>query len=637
MALAAAVAVPLAAATVAAAAYLDAKFLIRNDLRLGRASANVAAFFAYLQQKQQEDKMLVYHIFEDRARTPEGDNLFLEFEGRRWTYREFFEQIHPVANWLLNDLGIQPGEIVAVDGGNSPEFLKIWFALEAIRGAPAFVNCNLTGNPLVHSVRLGKARYLLADREQRSLVEPVEAELAEGGAKVVYWDQAFVDGLTDTTPLPKERRSNIDPNETCGLIYTSGTTGLPKGTIISRGRLIVMTKSIGEYLGLKPGNKMYTCLPLYHAAAQTLCFLGSIGSGSAVVLSRKFSHKKFWPEVRASNADIIQYVGELCRYLINAPPSPLDKQHNVRMVWGNGMRPDVWEAFRERFGIEIIHELYAATDGVATTFNLNRGPFTRNAIAVRGPLWRFWNGQGEKRVQIDPDSQEIVRGENGFAIECKAGEAGESVYKLDPTNPYVMFKGYFGNEAATKKRLIANLFAPGDLWFRSGDLLRYDSDGRLFFVDRLGDTYRWHSENVSTNEVSDQLGHFPQIAEANVYGVLVPHADGRAGCVAIVPAEGITWDKFDFKGLAEHALAVLPKYAVPLFIRLATQLDYTGTMKMQKGRLRAEGIDLDKIAEGARERNEEPERLYWLPPGTQEYVPYEQKDWEAIKEGRIKL
>ncbi|RMZ87744.1 hypothetical protein DV736_g5026, partial [Chaetothyriales sp. CBS 134916] len=628
--------VPLAA-TIAAAAYLDAKFLIRYDISSGSAAANASATLAFVQQKYAEDKMLVYHIFEDRARTPQGDDLFLEFEGRRWTYRQFFDELQPVGNWLLKDLGVQAGEIVALDGGNSPEYIKIWFALEALGAVPAFINCNLTSKALIHSIRLGGARYLLADSDVKGVVEGVETELAEAGTKVLYWDQAFVARLTDTTPLPKERRSKIDPNALSSLIYTSGTTGLPKGTIISRARFLAMTRLTTQYLGLRPGTKIYTCLPLYHGAAQGLCVVPSIAGGSAVALGRKFSHKTFWPEVRESNADILQYVGELCRYLVNAPPSPLDKQHNVRMAWGNGMRPDVWETFRERFGIECINELYAATDGVSTLFNANRGPFTRNAIAVRGPLWRLRNGNNEKMVRIDPDSQEIVRDENGFAIACKLGEAGEVVHRLDPAAPSASFKGYYGNKAASDKRMIADLFAPGDLWFRSGDMMRHDSNGLVQFVDRLGDTFRWHSENVSTNEVADVLGNFPQIAEANVYGVLVPHSDGRAGCAALVPTSDITWDKFDFKALAEHALDALPRYAAPIFVRLARELEYTGTMKMQKARLRAEGIDLDKIAEGAREKNEEPDQIYWLPPAKREYVPFEQRDWLEIKGGKVRL
>ncbi|MBE7181589.1 MAG: AMP-binding protein, partial [Terriglobus roseus] len=339
---------------------------------------------------------------------------------------------------------------------------------------PAFINCNLTAAPLIHSAKLCDTRYLITDTAQRPLVQPCENELATDGIETLYFDEDFFKTLTDTTPLPESRRKNIDPQALSCLIYTSGTTGMPKGTILNRGKEINLTRATAEYLGLKPGSRMYTCLPLYHGAAHGLCFVPMIGGGGTVILSRKFSHKTFWPEVRASKANIVQYVGELCRYLINAPPSPLDKAHSVEMAWGNGMRPDVWEVFRERFGIECINELYAATDGLGSSFNPNRGAFSRNAIGVRGAYWHYMNGANEKRVYIDPDSQEILKNEQGFATECKVGDAGEVLHKLDPNAPVPAFSGYYKNKAAGEKRIIRDVFEKGDMWFRSGDMMRLE-------------------------------------------------------------------------------------------------------------------------------------------------------------------
>jgi len=348
-----------------------------------------------------------------------------------------------------------------------------------------------------------------------------------------------------------------------------------------------------------------------------------------MVLGRKFSHKRFWPEVRESKANIIQYVGELCRYLLNASPSPMDKQHNVQMAWGNGMRPDVWENFRERFGIPVINELYAATDGMGATYNENYGEFSRNAIGKRGLIWHLLMGRKEVRVKMDVDTEEIMRDKNGFAIKCGTNEPGEVVHQLDPNAPEAVFQGYYGNKAAGEKRMIRDLFKKGDLWFRSGDMMRVDEHGRVYFVDRLGDTFRWKSENVSTNEVSDVLGKHDQIAEANVYGVSVPHADGRCGCAAIVLANGVSEANFDLKGLARHVLDALPRYAVPLFIRLTPQLDYTGTLKLQKGRLKREGINVEAMAEG--------DKLFWLPTHADAYVVFTKDDYESLKSGRVRL
>ncbi|EXJ76999.1 hypothetical protein A1O3_10156 [Capronia epimyces CBS 606.96] len=616
----------------ATAAYLDAKYLIGHDLKSGSLSGSTKRAVEFITQRASQDKLLIYHLFEEHAQGKNADNLFLIFEDRAWTYKQFFEDLQRVGNWLLKDLGVQPKEIVALDGGNSPEYLLLWFGLEAINACPAFINCNLTAGPLTHSIKLSDARYLLADRAVQSLVQPYEPDLSAANVQTIYYDEAFIASLSDRTPLPRSRQQGIRPDELSGLIYTSGTTGMPKGVVMLRGRELNTARGVGEYLQLKPHNRMYTALPLYHGAGHGLCMTPSIFGGSTVVLSRKFSHKTFWPEVRKSKADIIQYVGELCRYLINAPPSPLDKQHNVKRAWGNGMRPDVWEVFRERFGIETINELYAATDGLGASFNANRGDFGRNAIGVRGLLWHWSNGGNEKRVRIDPDTEEILRDKNGFAIECRTGEAGEVLHKLDPATADTVFAGYYKNKGAGQKRKISDVFEWGDLWFRSGDMMRQDADGRVYFVDRLGDTFRWRSENVSTNEVSDVLGRFEQIAEVNVYGVQVPHADGRAGCAAIVPAQGVSADELDLARLAQHAISILPRYAVPIFLRIVPQLEYTGTMKMQKGRLRGESVDLDKIRQSSPD-----DRLFWLPPGANTYLPYGPKEWADLKAGRVKL
>ncbi|KAK3620251.1 hypothetical protein LTR56_023524 [Elasticomyces elasticus] len=371
---------------------------------------------------------------------------------------------------------------------------------------------------------------------------------------------------------------------------------------------------------------------MYHGAGQGLCILPVIYAGASVRLGRKFSHKTFWPEVSESKANRLQYVGELCRYLVNAPPHPLERKHNVEEAWGNGMRPDVWNIFRERFNIPVIHELYAATDGMGSTFNRNKGNFSSGAIGVRGLLWHSKHGANELRARIDPDTEDIVRDRNGFVIRAAVGEPGEVLHRIDPAMAESAFKGYYKNDTATGKRWLRGVFEPNDLFFRSGDVMRVDVDGRTYFVDRLGDTFRWKSENVSTNEVADVLGQFEQIAECNVYGVSVPNADGRCGCATIVPGSSTSIDTFDFARLAQHVLGKLPRYSVPLFLRMAPELSYTGTFKIQKGQAKREGIDLDLIEQAGSK-----DRLYWLPPGSTIYVPYRREDWEALKAGKVKL
>lgn len=460
-------------------------------------------------------------------------------------------------------------------------------------------------------------------------MQPSEELFKSSNLTTIYYDPSLIASFTDTTTLPEERRKNIDPYALRTLIYTSGTTGLPKATRLATLRDVVTSHFVPIWLDLKSTDKMYTCLPLYHGAAHSLCVNTCFAAGATVVLSRRFSHRKFWAEVRSSGATVIQYVGELCRYLVNAPPNPDDKKHQVRLAWGNGLRPDVWEVFRQRFDIPIIAELYAATDGLGFSYNLNRGAFSRNAIATRGLIWHLLMGAYETRVMVDPDTQEIIRDKNGFAIKAPTGEPGEEIYWLPPDLVSARFQGYHKNEAATQKRLVQDVFKKGDQWFRGGDLMREDAQGRLYFVDRLGDTFRWKSENVSTNEVADVVGLHPQIAEVNAYGVEIPHADGRCGAAAVVLANGESLETLDLKGLAQHVLKALPRYAVPVFLRVTSEIDYTGNMKMQKGKLKKEGVDLDTL--------QGDDALFWLPPWSNEYIPYEQHHWEALKSKKAQL
>ncbi|KPI38331.1 Fatty acid transporter protein [Cyphellophora attinorum] len=506
----------------ATAAYLDAKYLIRNDLKTGSASLNLRKSGDFVAQEFSQGRGLIYHYFEAHALGANSNNIFLIFEGREWTYKQFYDEVQLVGNWLLNDLGIQKGEIVAVDGPNSPQYVMFILALSSIGAAASYINSNLTATPLPTS-------------------PPI-------------------------TPLPRSPPISIPPSppppSPC-LIYTSGTTGLPKAVKLPYARELASASSVSNYLHLRPGVRMYTCLPLYHVSGHNLCTIPSIYAGSTVVLSPKFSHATFWPEIRSSKAQIVQHVGELIRYVLNAPPSPRDREHNVQMVWGNGIRPDVWEP----------------------------------------------SGSGS--------GSSILRGKDGWGVEARDGEVGETVYRVEKAMEGQAFAKYFGNEEAGLKRRVRGLFEEGDCWFRSGDLMRQDEEGRLFFVDRLGDTFRWRSENIR----ADRRGQC-----IRSHG---PKRGWTGGLRSVVPADGAV---LDMKALAKHALENLPRYAVPLFLRIMKEMEYTGTNKMQKGRLKAEGIDVAKIHAG-----ETTDLLYWLPPGRDEYMPYGSRDWESIQSGKVKL
>lgn len=317
--------------------------------------------------------------------------------------------------------------------------------------------------------QLCEARYLIVDRDDAANVQPCEEELSQNNVKTIYYDKAFIESLTDNTPLPSDEKLAYRGVDSLGYImYTSGSTGLPKGVTMRQGRILGVGHNISRYLRLKPSDRFYTCMPLYHGAAHGLGVSPIINAGCTLVLGRKFSHRRFWPEVRESKATIIQYVGELCRYLVNAPPSPLDKQHNVYMAWGNGMRPDVWKVFRERFGIRVINELYAATDGMGSALNRNEGPFTEFAITRRGALWNFLAGKNEIRVRVDPDTEDILRDANGWAVPVDVNEPGEVIHRIPDVNaPTANWNGYLKNTAAENKRYLRDAFQKGDMYVYS--------------------------------------------------------------------------------------------------------------------------------------------------------------------------
>lgn len=370
-----------------------------------------------------------------------------------------------------------------------------------------------------------------------------------------------------------------------------------------------------------------------------LGFVGTVVGGSTLALGRKFSTKTFWPEVRASRATSIQYVGETLRYLLAAEPqrdpatgADLDKAHSVRLAFGNGLRPDVWKRFQERFNVGTIAEFYAATEGMLATWNLSNNDFGVGAIGRGGWLIRSLVGGNTALAEMDWERDEPLRDRaTGLCRRAGPGTSGEMLFKL-PDRPGEMetrFQGYFNDKKATDAKVLRDVFRKGDAWFRTGDVLQQNGDGLLYFMDRIGDTFRWKSENVSTAEVSQVMGLHPAVREANVYGIELPHHDGRAGCATVCLDRPVP-DADTLRGLATHLRATLPAYAVPLFLRVVPELgtDTTGTNKQQKYNLRKIGVKPTKGGKGGAV-------VYWLRGDT--YVPFGDKDWKKIEAGRLKL
>ena len=375
-------------------------------------------------------------------------------------------------------------------------------------------------------------------------------------------------------------------------------------------------------------------MPLYHSTAILLGFCPVLSLGSTIIIGRKFSNRTFWPEVRESKATIIQYVGETCRYLLAAPPlldpitgKNVDKDHHVRVAYGNGLRPDVWDRFKTRFGIESIAEMYSASEATSASWNFSSNGFSSGSIGRAGTIVNAMLKRKQVLVEVDWEAEVPFRDpkRQNFCKEVERGDPGEVLWKLDPADISALFVGYFGNEKATSGKIMRDVLVKGDAYYRTGDVMRWDKEGRMWFVDRIGDTFRWKSENVSTSEVAEAVGSHPAVVEANVYGVELPNHDGRAGCVAITFDREV--DGNLLSSVAEHVSQTLPKYAVPLFLRVTKDMQTTGTNKQQKHILRSHGVELEKMTEG--------DKLYWLNGGS--YVEFESKDWENLRAGNVKL
>lgn len=373
-------------------------------------------------------------------------------------------------------------------------------------------------------------------------------------------------------------------------------------------------------------------MPYYHLTGG-LSALTAITSGEAVCIAQKFHARTFWSDIRLSRATQFIYVGETLRYLLAQPPSPLDKVHNVHSIRGNGLRPDVWIAFRDRFGIDTIHEFYNSTELMFGLRNVSRGDFTAKSLGYHGALMRWWNRDMFFAVAVDPETGDMLRDPvTGFVRKVPFEEGGEIIVKLEPGSKQFGrdFRGYWKNEEATSKKVARDVFKKGDAYYRTGDALRRDKEGRWFFNDRLGDTFRWKGENVSTTEVANTLGEFPGggIVDANVYGVQLPGHDGRAGAVALVLDNKAT---FDFEAFLKHCRARLPRYAVPIFIRLMDKPFSTGNYKQDKVPLKTQGVDLDKVSPG--------DSIYWIADAGKgnTYVPFTREDWDSLTAGKARL
>ena len=550
------------------------------------------------------------------------NNIALLDDDSTYTYAEMEEEANRYAHWAMG-AGISKGDVVALIMENRPEYIFAQFGLSKVGAVVALINTNLTGAPLAHCINISEANHIVLGSE---LAETVMSTQDQFTIKPTIWATGgLVQGAenldkalqqADTSRPPKSVRSGITGHDRAYYIYTSGTTGNPKAARITHHRWSNMSGAFQAAANAKPTDRMFLVLPLYHSAGGVAALGTALRSGASTVIQKKFSASNFWKDVNRYEATLFQYIGELCRYLLNAPEQPGEKTHKLRMVIGNGLRPDIWEEFVERFNIPVVSEFYGATEGNISLLNIGgkAGAIGRipNYLAKSLPV---------KLVKFDVVTEEPIRGADGLCIECDVDEAGEAIGKIDPNDPKTKFEGY-SDKAATDKKILRDVFQKGDCYFRSGDLLKKDADGYFYFVDRIGDTFRWKGENVATSEISEVVAAFPGIKEANVYGVAIDGQDGRAGMASIV-AEG----DIDFKKLAEHVTSELASYARPLFLRLSPEMEITGTFKHRKVDLVKDGFNPDTIAEP----------LYFYDSAECNYVPLDKSLYDNIQQGEVRV
>jgi acyl-CoA synthetase (AMP-forming)/AMP-acid ligase II len=622
----------IAAGAWATAAYLDAKYHLRKDVGVLLQQKLVERAY---HKRVAADRVNVWYLVEESC-LRHWDKRAIWFEGQTWTFGEFYDQVLRYAQWMLDE-GIRPRELVGIYLMNSPEFMICWFAALCIGAAPAFLNYNLEGKALMHCIDICETKLIIVDEDAdcRRRMEASRNLIEANGAKIAVLDQ---DLKAKITARPAVRPGNECRDGTLGswnycIIYTSGTTGLPKGCGYPQGRCHLNGAHIYPRFGGKPGHDVwYNSMPLYHGTGAVAASSALLG-GIAIAIGRKFSVSRFWNEIYASNATLFVYVGETARYLLNAPVHPLEQKHRIRTCFGNGLRPDVWAKFQERFNIPSIAEFFSSTEGLFTVLIWDKGPFFQGCVGHHGLILRQRYSETFVPVAIDHETGDIWRDPaTGFAKRMPYEEGGEIIVKVPSRQA---FSGYWRNPTATEKRFATDVFRQGDLWYRCGDSLCRDTDGKWFFLDRLGDTFRWKSENVSTAEVSECLGRYPGIAEANVYGVLVPNTEGRAGCAAIQLAEGHGSSTFDYEALLRYLRQRLPRYAVPVFLRVVKSSIHIHNHKQNKVPLRKEGVDPRLI--GTEVVDGRDDLFLWLSPAANSYVPFQKEDWRSLETSQARL
>ncbi len=537
------------------------------------------------------------------------------------TYRALVERSRRYARWAL-DQDLAKGQSVCLMMPNRPEYLAVWLGITSVGGVVSLINTQLRGQSLAHCIDIVAPTHVIVagecvDQFRSARLSSRPKIWSHGGREYLRIDREIE--RFSAAPLTDLERGTVTIADRALTIYTSGTTGMPKAANVSHRRLMHWSLWFAGLMNTGPDDRMYDCLPLYHSIGGVVATGALLVRGGSVVLREKFSASEFWDDIANWDCTLFQYIGELCRYLVNAPTHPREREHRLRLCCGNGLRGDIWQKFQSRFAIPKILEFYAATEGNISLYNVEGkvGAIGRVPpfLAHRFPL---------ALVKFDAAAGAPARDAEGRAIRCATNEIGEAIGRIahDPAEAGGgEFEGYT-SVADTERKILRNVFEAGDAWYRTGDLMRMDERGFFYFADRIGDTFRWKGENVATSEVAAALMEFPGIREATVYGVAVPGTDGAAGMATLVTAATL-----DFTELRRHLARRLPAYARPLFLRLKGSIDTTATFKHRKIELARDGFDTTVVRDP----------IYFDDPERQAYVPLDAARYERIDSGKIRL
>ena len=552
-----------------------------------------------------------------------GDKPALLSDRETMSFAALAQRMNQYSRWAIAE-GVKPGDAVCLLMPNRPEYLAIWLGITQVGGIVALLNTNLTGPALAHCIAVAAPAHIIVAAELAESFATATPHLTASPKIWRHGESALpaprIDLALETLnggELSTGEKRDIRHADRALLIYTSGTTGLPKAAHVSHHRIMMWSYWFAGLADIKADDRMYDCLPLYHSVGGIVATGAALVSGGSVVVQERFSARQFWDDMARWDCSLFQYIGELCRYLVAAPPHSAERAHRLRLACGNGMNGDVWRAFEKRFAIPRILEFYAATEGNFSLYNVE------GRIGAIGKVPSFLMARNPVAlVKFDFDNDQPLRGADGFCIRCARNEPGEAIGRIahDGGDLSARFEGYT-NKADTEKKILRNVFAPGDAYMRSGDLMRVDEQGFYYFVDRIGDTFRWKGENVATLEVALALSACPGIAEAAVYGVAVPGAEGRAGMALLAATSAL-----DLAEIASRMQA-LPDYARPVFLRVRRELEVTATFKHRKNDLAKEGFDPLGIADP----------LYVFDRAQGAYVTLDRERFGAIESGAMRL